>query len=383
MTILEWLSNLFKAKRTDKLSWNEITSQIVDCISDIWAREMAFWSAVNLQAAALGQCEFRTYQNGKEVQGREYYIWNVEPNKNQNRQEWLRELVAKLYRNNEALVIDWNGDLLIADSFQRVPYALYGDTFKDVKVKDFAFQRTFVQSETLYLKLNSQDMRAIIEAVHNSYAKLLTYTMTAYQRSRGTKGIFQYDSLPKPDTEERRFFDSLINERIGTWLKSDSAALPLGNGQKWQELQQKTYNSENTRDIRALVDDIQDYTCRGFGIPPALLRGDVAGLSDAIKLWLTASIEPLAGLIEEEINRKRNGYEGFAKGNRIEIYTGNIEHHDLLNSAPSIDKLISSGWSPNEVRRICGEPQIDEEWANQHYITKNYEPDSRQKGGTA
>ncbi|MGB4032311.1 MAG: phage portal protein, partial [Tenuifilaceae bacterium] len=123
MTILEWLSNLFKAKRTDKLSWNEITSQIVDCISDIWAREMAFWSAVNLQAAALGQCEFRTYQNGKEVQGREYYIWNVEPNKNQNRQEWLRELVAKLYRNNEALVIDWNGDLLIADSFQRVPYA--------------------------------------------------------------------------------------------------------------------------------------------------------------------------------------------------------------------------------------------------------------------
>lgn len=77
-------------------------------------------------------------------------------------------------------------------------------------------------------------------------------------------------------------FDSLINERIGTWLKSDSAALPLGNGQKWQELQQKTYNSENTRDIRALVDDIQDYTCRGFGIPPALLRGDVAGLSDAI-----------------------------------------------------------------------------------------------------
>jgi phage portal protein BeeE len=45
---------------------------------------MAFWSAVNIVANAVSKCEFKTFLNGKEDKGKEYYLWNIEPNKNQN-----------------------------------------------------------------------------------------------------------------------------------------------------------------------------------------------------------------------------------------------------------------------------------------------------------
>jgi HK97 family phage portal protein len=199
--------------------------------------------------------------------------------------------------------------------------------------------------------------------------------MNAYQRSRGTKGIFQYETLPSAGTEQRQIFDNLVNERIRTWLSSDNAALPLGKGQSWQELQHKTYSNESTRDIRAQIDDVSDFTAKAFGIPPALLRGDVQGVSDALDNFLTFCIDPLTDMLSEEINRKRSGYKGYISGTYIKIDTKQVKHVDLLSVSTAIDKLIGSGaFCVNDIRELVGEQPIDEEWANSHWITRNYMP---------
>ena len=45
----------------------------------------------------------------------------------------------------------------------------------------------------------------------------------------------------------------------------------------------------------------------------------------------------------------------------------------LTYSATQIDKLVQSGTHTiNMILRAMGQPQINEEWANQHFITKNY-----------
>src|SRR5690606_1583811 len=126
-------------------------------VFDVYIREMAFWSATNLLANAVSKCEFKTYFKNKEIKGKEYYLWNVEPNKNQNSSQFIHKLIAKLYRNNECLVIEQNGQLLVADSFTKTPYALYDDVFSQVRVGDFTFERTFTQSEVLYWKLNEEN----------------------------------------------------------------------------------------------------------------------------------------------------------------------------------------------------------------------------------
>ncbi|MEG2383660.1 MAG: phage portal protein, partial [Oscillospiraceae bacterium] len=48
-------------------------------------------------------------------------------------------------------------------------------------------------------------------------------------------------------------------------------------------------------------------------------------------------------------------------------------HIDLLGAATGIDKLIGSGVvCINDIRGLLGQPLIDEPWAWQHFITKNY-----------
>lgn len=344
---------------------------------DIYIREMAFVSAANLISKAISKCEFKTYFKGKAVKGKEYYLWNVEPNKNQNSSEFLQKLIFQLLRHpsDGALVIEQSGQLFVADSFTKTPYALYEDVFTQVTVKDFVFSRSFVQSEVLYFKLCDTDITRVLDGLYSSYSKLIAYSMNAYQRSRGSKVKFKYESLPVAGTDERKAFDGLINEKIGKWLRSDSAAIPLGKGQSIEEMTQKTYSSESTRDIKALIDDISDFTAKAFGIPPALLRGDVQGTSDAVDQFLTFCIDPLVDLISEEINRKRNGYAEYTSGTYLGIDTKQIKHIDMMSVAASIDKLIGSGaFCVNDIRIACGEAPIDEPWAWEHFITKNYMP---------
>ena len=374
---ITWLKSLFGTDPipltgTDLAVYAE---EYAATVGDIYFREMAFWSATNLIANAVSKCEFKTYLGGKEQKGREYYLWNIEPNRNQNSSAFIHKWISQLLRNNEALIIENSGQLLVADSFTRIPYALYDDLFAQVIIGDFTFSRSFSQSEVMYFKLSECDMRKVTNALYSSYSKLIEYSMKAYQRSRGTKVKFKYETLPVAGTEERRLFDTLVNEKIAKWLTGDNAALPLGRGQDVTELTQKTYSSESTRDIRAQVDDISDFTAKAFGIPPALLRGDVQGTKDALDNFLTFCIDPLIDMLSEEINRKRNGYSGFATGNYLVIDTKQIRHVDVLSVSTAIDKLIGSGaFCVNDIRKLVGEPVINEPWAWEHYITKNYMP---------
>ena len=371
MSFTGWLSSIFTRKA--RITIDSTDEEIESYCSEIYIREMAFWNAVNTIANAVSKCEFKTYTRGKETKGPEYYLWNIEPNQNQNSSGFIHKLIAELYRNNECLVIEQSGKLLVADSFTRTPYALYPDTFTDVTIGDFTFNKTFTQSDVLYFKLSERNMREVINAMYESYARLITYSMKAYQKSRGTKGIFNYETLPVAGTDERKFFDELITKKFKTFMSSSDAIIPLGRGQSYTDIGSKTYSSETTRDIRAMIDDVSDFTAKGFNMPPALLRGDIQGTSDAVDQFLTFCIDPLADMIQEEINRKRIGQVEFSKGSKIVIDTKTIKHIDLFSISTAIDKLIGSGaFCINDIRKATGDEIIDEDWAWQHWITKNY-----------
>ncbi len=337
-------------------------------------RNLAFQTAVNLIANSISKCEFKTFLKNEEVKKQEYYTWNIEPNKNQNSSEFIHKWISKLYEENECLIIESNGQLLVADSFNKKDYALFDCQFSQVTVGDFTFNKTFLMNEVLYYKLNNKDVRKLINGMYESYGKLVSYSMNAYQKSRGTKGIFKYETIPVAGTAEKEAFDKLINEKISKWLNSDNAALPLGKGQEWKESEQKTYSPESTRDIKLMIDDIYDFTGRAFGIPPVILKGDLANVGDAvINNYLTFCVDPLTDMLQEEINRKRSGYNGFVSGTYVDIDTKSIKHIDLLSVSSAIDKLIGSGgFCINDIRKLVGEPIIDEPWAWQHWITKNY-----------
>ena len=108
-------------------------------------------------------------------------------------------------------------------------------------------------------------------------------------------------------------------------------------------------------------------------MPPTLAKGDVQDTEKAVDEMLTFCLDPLAEMFMQEINRKRSGRSEVLKGTKLQIDTMRVKHIDMFDIATSADKLISSGiYTVNMILRALGEPQMDEDWADQHFITKNY-----------
>lgn len=342
-------------------------------MDDIYLRELAFWTCVNKIANALSKCEFKTYINNVSVQKKEYYTWNMEPNCNQNAPTFLTKLIGQLYRHNEALVVQSAGQLLVADSYEMEEYALYENLYKDVTAGSFKFKKNFYEKEVLHFVLNSSDMRRLVSGLYVSYKDLISYASKAFQRSRGSRGILNIDAQAQAEDDFSETLKELMNRYFKQFFNSDNAVLPLYDGYKYEDIGSKTYSNENTRDIKALADDVFDFTARAFSFPPSLAKGDVQDTEKATDELLTFCIDPLARMLAAEINRKRNGFDGFLKGNYLKIDTTTVKHIDIFGIATPVDKLISSGaFTINDIRRVIGEPELDEEWADQHFITKNY-----------
>mgnify|MGYP005754588563 FL=1 len=365
----EKLSNGTEKRRLVSVDWTEFFG----LMDQVYIRELAFWTCVNKIANALSKCEFRTYYHHEPVKKGEYYLWNIEPNRNQNASAFLTKLIGKLYLNNEALVVESSGQLYVADDFQKTVYALFDYQFTGVTVDDFTFGKTFYQNEVLYFQLNSLDMRQLVNLLYASYNELLQYAANAYRKSRGSRGILDIDAQAQAEDDFSDTLQELTTNYFKKFFESENAVLPLYDGYKYTELQSKTYSSESTRDIKALADDIFDFTARAFSFPPSLAKGDVQDTEKATDELLTFCMDPLARMLEKEINRKRNGMAGFLAGNYLWIDTTAVKHIDIFDIAAPVDKLISSGiYSINDIRRVIGEAPIDEEWAKTHFITRNY-----------
>ena len=341
--------------------------------AELVIRNLAFQSAVNLVANSISKCEFKTYFKGKEVKQKEYYLFNVEPNKNQNSSVFIHKWISKLYEENECLIISVGDQLLVADSFNKKEYALLDHQFSQVSVDGFSFDKTFYMSDVMYFQLNNKDIRKLINSMYETYGKLISYGQKSYEKSRGSKGVLDVSSIAQGKTNFQETFNKLMNERFKTFFEAENAVLPLFDGYKYTDIGSKTYSNEGTRDIRAMVDDIFDFTARAFCIPPALLRGDMANVGDVVDNYLTFCVDPLCDMLQEEANRKRSGYAGFSQGTYMKIDTKTIKHVDLLSVSTAIDKLIASGaFCINDIRGLVGDEPIDEPWAWQHFMTKNY-----------
>ena len=342
---------------------------------ELYIRELAFWTCVNKIANAVSKCEFKTYYHNKESKGKEYYLWNYEPNQNQNAAGFIYKLIAQLYRKNECLVVEINHRMYVAESYIKEVYALRDHKFSGISFDGYTLQETLDMSDVMFFELNSTDMRKLMNGMYDSYSKLITYAQNAYQKSRGHKGILNIAGVAQEQDNFNETFEELMSTHFKNFFGKDNAVLPLFDGYNYQDISQnaKTYSTESTRDIKALADDIFEFTARAFSFPPSLAKGDVQDTTKATDELLTFAIDPLVKMIQQEINRKRNGKDGLKQGNYLKIDTLAVKHVDIFDIATPIDKLISSGaFTINDILQVIGKPKIDESWADQHFMTKNY-----------
>lgn len=348
---------------------------VLDLAVEYYVKRLAVQTCVNLIANTLVRCPIRTYENGKEIFGNNHYLLNVEPNQNQNASQFFHEFVSKLVLDNECLVIMQNEQLYVADSFERKEYAFYENVYKNVVVNDFQLDKQFKESEVLYFELNNKKIKNVIDDLYNSYGKLITAAMNYYKRSNALRVKLKIESTGPQTDEEQANREDMFNSQLKRFLEAEGAAAwPEQDDVTLEELQNLSNSGRTSRDIRALVDDIFDFVSTAFLIPKGLIKGDLADVEGQTDNYIMFCIAPIASQIEDEANRKIYKKDGYLKRNYLRVDTSMIKYTDIVKLATAMDKLISSGThSANENRMLIGKEPINEDWANEHYITKNYQ----------
>ncbi len=355
-------------------------------------QKMAFSQCVTLIANAISQCEFKTYLDGEEVFKDEYYLLNIEPNLNETAPQFIHKLIMNLLTDGEALVVSIgrgrNEQLIVADSYILEQTPTQEAVFRNITFhgagtgRDVALNRDYRRHEVLYFKLPAGNVKKQSDAFLMNYEMLLKYAVSAYMKSRGTHAILKVNGHFNGKAEDRKKLMNIYKQYFKQFVQAESSVWPLDEGLDFQELSQKTYTNDNSRDIRALADDVRDITAQAFNIPITLINGSVEGTADALEYFLTFCIDPLADMIAKELTARRYSKANFASGALIQIDTSTIKHVDVLSAGDNIDKLVSSGvYSINEIRRKLGEDRINEDFADEYYITKNYQTVKENRNG--
>ena len=350
-----------------------LKTQIEEQFTEVFFKELATACAINMIANTIAKCEIRTFIKGLPVRKEEYYLWNYEPNQNENSSDMIQKFITNLCYDNEALIVEVNGKLYVADSFIRRKYAFYDDVFSNITIGDMTLQRSFQAKEVIYMQLNNLDARQRLEGSYTSYGQTVAQAIRTVLRTGGQKGILSIDAQTSAQPNFTTQLQQLMDERFKPFFESNQAVLPLTQGYTYTDVTKNAQAMPTPADLNERINYEFEMAGRAYRIPKALMLGDVSDVEKITKNFLTFAIDPICEKFGEEATRKRYGARQFANGNYIDVNTNCIQHIDIFEQATNSDKLLSSGlYCIDELRVKLGDTALGEEWSRAHYITKNY-----------
>lgn len=374
MGFKEWVIDLLSGKAINSEGVEIDICENIEVKNAI--KELAIDSAIKLIADAISLSEFKKFENGKEVKDDDYFAFNYEPNPNYSGHAFWKKLIYKLFINNEALIIK-NGDAFyVADNFTKISKAFYPNYYKNITVENFKLERGYQESEVMYFKLNEESLKNIIDKIYREHGKLIEYSKSSYRKNNAKRGIMNIPaSYPQTEDAKEKLI-KLLNEDIRKFYKSENGAvLPLTNGITYTDLSADSYkNGTDSRDIRNLIDDVFDFVAMAFGIPPQLIKGSSADLENIMDRFIKFPIDPIAEMLQDEINRKMFLKSSILKNTYIKIDTSKVKASSLSKLATTIDILTRNGvHSIDENRELIGKEPLRTEESEKRHMTKNYD----------
>lgn len=356
----------------------------------------ALMICINKIANAISMSDFVTTKpKGRTTENYKGDIWywlNVSPNVNQTSSEFYQKLVRESVLNpNGALIVQLDGQLVIADDYSVKEYAIVENIYSQVKIGNLVLERTFKESEILRIKMNNADVSKIVSDIYADYGALISGAIRNYNKGNAEKlwvklgtsfNQLEQRMVTLDDgteiSEADRVLDDLFKNRLKDHFSEKDSATPIEDGIDIVESNSSSGASAKqkvtTRDITSLFDDIVNYTADAFGIPRGLLKGDVADIEAMTDNFINFCINPFVNLLEDELNRKLYKKDQVLKGERIKIKTTRIKSRDPIKIAASAEALYRIGAiNPEYVRWLIGEDPIGDEESSKYGLTKNYE----------
>lgn len=379
------IRNVFKTflGKGDNGTVPDVDCSVTTLKAEIAYKKLYVSAAIDLIARSLVACNFETYRSGKLKRSLNYYQLNIAPNKNENAHEFWCKVVHQLIYENEALILPIGDELWVAESFYRETTNGFSEfTYKDIVINNQMLNRDYKEQDVLYLKLSEESINNVINSLYSSYGLLLAKAMSDYKgngklryfaKGRFMNSLTDENGKAAQELFEEKMKDFMNPEKLGSVLFLPDNVI--------MENQSKDPRNLDTRDIKNLAKDMLDFVATAFHIPPSLLSGiSEGGISTTgnptgdLDNFIVFAVRPIGEMITNEYNKKMFSREQYLSKTYIRFNMDNFKLFDLNKFANSVDKLFAvGGMSINDVLERLGKEQIKEDWADERYVTKNYE----------
>ncbi len=381
--------NLFKTKTL---------SDMIDVIKKEFTTEnyieaICVAHAIDLISRTIAATELQVYrydnkkQKTEEKKDNVYYRLNIKPNVNENGTNLKNKLVKTLITEGKALIVfekkrNLSVDyMFLAKSYDSSNNVIDGKVFKNVCIEDeegntHTFKREFKidKGECLYFTYKNEKIKSSLEKFKNVSEKLLETTDKAYKTANVNKWRLKnpggqptmLDAETKKEITYEKYkekiTDGLFSEEDSVLLLSEIFDLYLLNKDK----------SKDLSDHEKMVKEIGDKTAMTFDIPLDVYYGTKTEKSKGNNDFITFACNTIMKTIEDTYNGGLIEENDFINGEQIRFNRFCMQHLDITSLGTSLDKLTSIGFSFNQLCRILNLPEVDEDWANEHHVTKNY-----------
>lgn len=379
------LDKIFKNEKGEFISLIDVVLKSED--TDNYIYTLAEAHAIDLIARTIAKCELQTFEvkdkKIQETKGELYWTLNIQPNYNENGTSFLYKLTTKLLSEGSALVLinklQKSNLLYIADSYNASDKVLKEKTFTNVNVSDsegnsMTLSKTYSSEDTIYYSLKNQKIATASSNFKNNMAKILKATQKSYIKSNTATWRLKFPGgQPKlKDAETGQEMDySEYKKKITDGLFSEEEAIVLLS-EAFDLINLNKENDKRITDYESVIKNISDAVAQKWNIPLDIFYGNKTEKSTSNNDFITFAVDIYFEVLEDGFNISLVGKESYLKGEYVKFNRYSITHRDILESATGIDKLTANKFSRNEVNKFLKLPHIDEDWADEHDLTKNY-----------
>lgn len=359
--------------------------------AELRAKEFAIEKCIGMIANAISKLEINVYKqnNGKvkSIRDNTYYRLNVRPNPNEDATTFFKNVVWKLLREGDALVVQEGPYMYLAESFDMGSQILFPKTFTNVKLRTlneeetYTMNRVYRMDDVFYFSLGESKIKHMLDELFMEYGKMLAFASLDFKIKNGRKFRLkapQNLTIKVEGTEKQLTIKEYVKMVATDLFSDDPAIISLPEAIDISSLSGAGSDSKTSQDYRDLLKNAFEIVAMAYDIPADIFLGNKTDKSTSSPDMINNAIAPILEIFEDGINSKLFSQEEYLKGSKISIERTKLQHTSILDFSKEAESLFRIGFSHNEIRRMGGLEDIDEPWANEHYVTKNY---TNEKGG--
>lgn len=381
--MFEWL---FKNKNGDMVDLLDI---ITVSMNQLQLAKLAEEKAVNMIANAIAKSEIVLSTGHERRKDAEYYRLNVRPNINQTGTDFWYQVVRRLMKDGDCLVVRLaDKSYYLADSYTVTNTVTISKVYSQVNITDgidtYHLDRLFPSDDVLHLRYGSAGLRLFRENVLSSYNKAvnaLNQLVTVASTPRFKYKLNANMSFRSKDANGNDIVLTIdqVMERLRSQLsENDITIIRETEGTSLEYMDIKS--AIPTNELKNMAAEINNQAAMAYDIPIDVFNGKITEKSDATNEFITYAVQPIAEVLTDSLNAKLVGEKDYIKGERAFVWLARFKHIDVIDAANSLDKLRGIGYNFDEIREMTGYEALNTEWSQARALTKNYSTEGMGEG---